>query len=558
MARPARKRFWRFGCLILAVIVLAGAGAGWWFFMRPKPKPEKTYTVKKGAIAVSVRESGFLEPYGKVEIKSKASGRILKLTLEAGDRVTSGQLIAQVDSVETESSVNMVRNQVRAAESRARVGGISANLQRVESPVTQEQAELALKQSQLRVQQLRRDLETQPALTAASLAQAESAATNARTQLETLTEVTHPQARIEAEGAVRDAQTARTEAANQAARAASLYQKGFYAQRDVDASQTALSAAENRLKQAQQRLSTLTTQQTAERRTAETRLREAEATLAQAKALAERDALKRLELDRELAVLRDAELRVKLARNGMAQIPIRQEQALQSQADAAASRSQLKEAMNRLSETTIRAPMDGVITQRYIESGELVTSATAGVTGGTPLVQIADLSRMKIRLQLNEVDTARILPGLPVEVRLDAVQNALFRGVIRKVAPASLPVDQTGGVVKFLIEVVIDNPDKRMKPGMSAKCRILVDERKNTLVLPLEAVTLKGAGKGEVLLVTRPAQGKTPAQVTKKTVKTGLRNDTEVEILSGLSAGQTVQRPKYTGPAMRQFEFGPN
>ncbi len=331
MARPARKRFWRFGCLILAVIVLAGAGAGWWFFMRPKPKPEKTYTVKKGAIAVSVRESGFLEPYSKVEIKSKASGRILKLTLEAGDRVTSGQLIAQVDSVETESSVNMVRNQVRAAESRARVGGISANLQRVESPVTQEQAELALKQSQLRVQQLRRDLDTQPALTAASLAQAESAATNARTQLETLTEVTHPQARIEAEGAVRDAQTARTEAANQAARAASLYQKGFYAQRDVDASQTALSAAENRLKQAQQRLSTLTTQQTAERRTAETRLREAEATLAQAKALAERDALKRLELDRELAVLRDAELRVKLARNGMAQIPIRQEQALQSQ-----------------------------------------------------------------------------------------------------------------------------------------------------------------------------------------------------------------------------------
>src|SRR5262249_19077069 len=143
------------------------------------------------------------------------------------------------------------------------------------------------------------------------------------------------------------------------------------------------------------------------------------------------------------------------------------------------------------------------VTKRYIEAGELVTSGVSSFSSGTPIVQIADLSRMLVRLTVNEVDVYKIRADQPVEIRIDGAKGELFHGRVSKVAPAA--VDAAGaaqgggggwsegqGVVRFAVEIVVDRPDPRLRPGMTAKCTVVVARRRGVVRLPLDAV--KGDG----------------------------------------------------------------
>src|SRR5207302_9779740 len=105
---------------------------------------------------------------------------------------------------------------------------------------------------------------------------------------------------------------------------------------------------------------------------------------------------------------------------------------------------------------------------------------------GTPSLQVSDLSRMLVKISVNEVDVQKIRPDLPVEITIDAARGVVFRGRITRVAPAALgsgsasgenpQAQQPGsrGVIRFAVEVTVDHPDSRLKPGMSAKCAIVV------------------------------------------------------------------------------------
>jgi len=252
-------------------------------------------------------------------------------------------------------------------------------------------------------------------------------------------------------------------------------------------------------------------------------------------------------------------MRLKLAEANRVQLPVREKEVLQAQAAVEQLQSALKEARTRLADTTIRAPMSGVVTQRYIESGELVTSGVATFSSGMPLVQIADLSRMRIKLQVNEVDIGKVQVGQKVEIRLDALRDEVFEGRVRKVAPASSVTQQGapgGAVIKFPVEVEIEKPDPRMKPGMSAKCRIIVERRQNVLRLPKEALQFVDASTARVSVVHREVvNGKTVDKNETRTVKTGLRGDAFVEILSGLKEGEKVRPQPFTGPKRQQFEM---
>jgi HlyD family secretion protein len=237
-----------------------------------------------------------------------------------------------------------------------------------------------------------------------------------------------------------------------------------------------------------------------QRADAEARVKQAKAALEQARAQAKRDELRQKEVEAARAALEDARTRLKLAEANRVQLPMRQKEVQQAQATVEQLQSALKEARTRLADTIIRAPMSGVVTQRYIESGELVTSGVATFSTGMPLVQIADLSRMRIKLQVNEVDIGKVKVGQKVEIRLDALRDEVFEGRVRKVAPASAAPQQGapgGAVIKFPVEVEIERPDPRMKPGMSAKCRIIVERRENVVRLPKEALQFVDASYRE-------------------------------------------------------------
>lgn len=554
-----RIRLLLFGCLPL--ILLTGYG-GWRLYgwMRKSPIPPRLIAVARGDVEVIVSESGVLEPLRKVEVKSKIAGRILSLNVEAGDVVREGQLVAQIDPMEVEANLRQTEAQLRAARARLEQARLLSGYQQEDTASQIQQARNAVRTAELRYQQVLRDVQTQPEITQAALDQAEASYQSATDNLNLLIKVTHPQLRTDAQAAVNDARAQRDEARRQLDRQKQLLAKGFVSQREVDLAATQLTSAEARLQQVEQRLQTLEEQLRLQRAEAEARVKQAKATLEQARAQAKRDELRLQEVQSAYAALEDARQRLKLAEASRVQLPVRQKDVLQAQAAVEQLQSALREARTRLSDTTIRAPMGGVITQRYIESGELVTSGVATFSSGMPLVQIADLSRMRIKLQVNEVDISKIKVGQKVEVRLDAVPGEVFDGYVRKVAPASAAGAQGqpgfGAVIKFPVEVEIANPDPRMKPGMSAKCRIIIAQRKNVLRLPKEALQLADASTAKVNVVHRQQiNGRVVDKNETRTVKTGLRGDTFVEILSGLKEGDQVKPQPFKGPKRQQFEI---
>jgi len=547
-----------FGCL--PFLVLLGA-AGWWGYSwlnKPAPPP-RLVEVSRGDVEIIVAESGVLEPLRKVEVKSKIAGRILSLDVEAGDVVHTGQLIARIDPVEVESSLRQTEAQLRAAIARLEQAKLLSGYQPADTAAQIEQARNAVRTAEIRYQQALREAQTQPEVTQAAIEQAEASYQSAIDNLNLLLKVTHPQLRTDAQAAVDEARAQRDDARRQLERQKQLLAKGFVSQREVDLATTQLTAAEARLQQAEQRLQTLEEQLRLQRAEAESRVKQAKATLDQARAQAKRDELKLREVETARAALEDARMRLKLAEAIRVQLPVREKEVLQAQAAVEQLQSALKEARTRLADTTIRAPMSGVVTQRYIESGELVTSGVATFSSGMPLVQIADLSRMRIKLQVNEVDIGKVQVGQKVEIRLDALRDEVFEGRVRKVAPASSVTQQGapgGAVIKFPVEVEIEKPDPRMKPGMSAKCRIIVERRQNVLRLPKEALQFVDASTARVSVVHREVvNGKTVDKNETRTVKTGLRGDAFVEILSGLKEGEKVRPQPFTGPKRQQFEM---
>ncbi|MCS6830484.1 MAG: efflux RND transporter periplasmic adaptor subunit [Armatimonadota bacterium] len=553
-----RARLLLFGCLPLLILL---GGAGWWGYrlVSKAAPPPRLVEVSRGDVEIIVAESGALEPLRKVEVKSKIAGRILSLDVEAGDVVREGQLIARIDPVEVEASLRQTEAQLRAALARLEQARLLSGYQPADIAAQIEQARNAVRTAEIRYQQALREAQTQPEVTQAALEQAEATYQAAVDNLNLLLKVTHPQLRTDAQAAVNEARAQRDDARRQLERQKGLLAKGFVSQREVDLAATQLTAAEARLQQAEQRLQTLEEQLRLQKADAESRVKQAKAALDQARAQAKRDELRQQEVETARAALDDARMRLKLAEANRVQLSVREKEVQQAQASVEQLQSALKEARTRLADTVIRAPMSGVVTQRYIESGELVTSGVATFSSGMPLVQIADLSRMRIKLQVNEVDIGKVRVGQKVEIRLDALRDEVFEGRVRKVAPASAVAQQGapgGAVIKFPVEVEIEKPDPRMKPGMSAKCRIIVERRQNVLRLPKEALQFVDASTAKVSVVHRQmVDGKAVDKNETRTVKTGLRGDAFVEILEGLKEGEKVRPQPFTGPKRQQFEM---
>jgi HlyD family secretion protein len=256
-----------------------------------------------------------------------------------------------------------------------------------------------------------------------------------------------------------------------------------------------------------------------------------------------------------------ARVALERARALRSEVDVRDAEVVAARASVTQLENSLAEVETQLRDTVLRAPMAGVVTRRYVEVGELVTSGIQTFSSGTPLMQIADLSRMQVRVQVNEVDVARLRAGQRARIELDASRGASLAGRVTAVAPAAAaPAGSqgqagsaaggggSGGIVRFEVKIDILHSDPRLRPGMSANVDIITGERNRVLALPLEAVDLAGSR------VKRRVAG--PPVDTL--VKLGLRGDAEVEIVSGLREGDQVFPARYTGPPRRRIQFGPD
>jgi len=133
----------------------------------------------------------------------------------------------------------------------------------------------------------------------------------------------------------------------------------------------------------------------------------------------------------------------------------------------------------------VTAPMAGVVIKKGVELGETVTSGVSSFNAGTVLFTVADLKSLIIRVNLNEVDIAKVHVGQPVRVTLDAYPQKVFTGKVSFVAPSAELVEK---IKVFKIEVTLDELGEAFKTGMSANVEILGEKRDKAVSIPLEAL----------------------------------------------------------------------
>ena len=556
-----------FGCFPLVLLVAAGL---WWGLgrgskgARGAALPDRIETVNRGEVAIKVTETGTLAPLRSVEVKSKVAGRVTRLLADEGARVRAGQLLVLIDPTEINSQVAQMQAQMDAARARFRQSERGALYQADQTGTGITQAEEGLRVAQARLAQARTELRVQPVRTRSEIAQAEAALASAKSSLALLQGATQPQAAIAASGGLDEAEAALAEARANVARNERLLAKGFVAQQALDSAKTQMAAAVSRRDQAKSRQDLLASQNALEVAQARNRVAEARATLDRAQA--ERATETRSDDVRSAeAAVRQARAQLLSARSSGRQNLMRLDDVAQARAQVTQLENSLREIAVRQNDTRLLAPMSGVVTRRYVEEGELITSGVSAFSAGQAVLQIADLSRMRVTLSVNEVDVQRLRPGQAAEIAVDGARGVTFAGHVRKVAPAAQGAGGSndaaaraaagnGGVIRFAVEVLLDRPDARLRPGMSARCTVLIARRKNALRLPVACV--KGDGKNAAVEVLTPGGDPKTPQFTKRTVTAGLRGDSHVEIVSGLKEDDKVKQTPFSGPPRKGLNIG--
>jgi HlyD family secretion protein len=143
-------------------------------------------------------------------------------------------------------------------------------------------------------------------------------------------------------------------------------------------------------------------------------------------------------------------------------------------------------AKQRLEDATVTAPVGGTVIERTVSQGMVITGATGNsATGGTTLLKMADLTRVRMRAQFNETDIGQIRSGQPAVVIVDAYPDRRFQGAVEKIEPQAVVVQ---GVTMFPTLITLSNLDGALKPGMNGEVQVQIDIRPQVLSVPNDAI----------------------------------------------------------------------
>ena len=205
------------------------------------------------------------------------------------------------------------------------------------------------------------------------------------------------------------------------------------------------------------------------------------------------------------------------------------------------SKISLKSGQKALEDYNITAPISGTVITKNVEVGDKIDSSNAKEA----LMVVADMSKMKFTISVDELEIEDISLGQTAVVDADALPGVTFNGVVTAIASEGTVSGQ--GVTTYDVEIVIDEPGNLM-PGMNVNANIVVSEIKNVLNIPEEALNKAADGKATVYVKTEktPKDAKFPDGYEEKEIEYGASNGTVVEIKSGLSEGDTIVYMQYT------------
>jgi HlyD family secretion protein len=444
---------------------------------------EYTVVASESTLAVEIEASGTVQPQQTVNISPKTPGRLLKLFVEQGDVVKQGDPIAVMENQELLADGMQSQAQLQAAiaqfeEAQAKI------------PAELNQLEAQVNQAMTRVAQAR-----------AQFASAEERLKQAQARIPRDIDQLRAQLRA-AESRLKLAETRRN-------RNRTLLEEGAISQDQYDelsneyfSAQAAVFEALSRLESAKTTASPEVQQIQADMAQLQGAIAEAEQGLrAQKAALQQREDTASEELDR-------------------------------LKASAAAAEAQLKRSQIVYQDTFIRAPFDGIITQKFATVGAFVTPTTsASSTASATSTSIVALAKgLEIVAKVPEVDISTLRAGQPVDITADAFPNKVFEGRVIRVAPEAI-VDNN--VTSFEVTIGLVTGQNQLRSKMNADVVFKGQSLENALTVPTVAIVTLG-GKTGVMV---PDEENNPEF---QPVTIGLVLDDETQILSGIERGQRV------------------
>lgn len=152
-----------------------------------------------------------------------------------------------------------------------------------------------------------------------------------------------------------------------------------------------------------------------------------------------------------------------------------------ARAEVVRAQVSVEESRIAMEDTDVRAPITGTIIAKNVERGQVISSPTRDVGGGTVLLKMADLALVQVRTLVDETDIGKIRPGLRATVTVDAYPNQPFQGEILKIEPQA---ETLQNVTMFPVLVRIDNRNGLLKPGMNADVELHIGRRDDVLAVP--------------------------------------------------------------------------
>lgn len=263
-------------------------------------------------------------------------------------------------------------------------------------------------------------------------------------------------------------------------------------------------------------------------------LRQAQIVHARRKALFDVDAAAKAELDEA-----DASLATTRAEVAVLQAQIRQ------------ATISMDTARVNLGYARIAAPMDGVVTAVLVEEGRTVNAAQSAPT----LIRLSKLDRVLVKAQISEADVVRVRPGLPVYFTILGEPARRHEATLRSIEPSTV-TDQADATTRTATSSSssttsaiyynglfdVPNPDGKLRMAMTAQVSIVLDKVDNALVIPASALGRfdRKTGQHEVRVLEGPADDPAAQKVVSRSVKVGLNNRVQAQVLEGLAEGDRV------------------
>ena len=542
---------------VVMVLVIAGLGIGLTTRGKDNDKiPQKTEIAKRDELVVKISASGNLEALVSVEVKSNVEGEIDKLYVEEGDFVEKGQMLLQIDD-------EQIREEMKQAE--ANVSAAQAQLEQSKRSLTikGKQLESDLQQQRDSVLQAQTSYNVAKATTLQQVSQQEIDIQNTKEALEQdkislrQAEIALKQAELtlsEVEQAETAAKVDLDNADSELKRTQELFEKKYVPKKSLEDAQASYANSLNRYQTAQKRVLSQKETVKSQKESIDGRKRAVqmrETTLKfEEQNLGLLKQTRAAQEEQSATQLRIAETRLKqLEDNINDEKDISQFSLEGTKANLLRTQSTLNNQNERLGWTSIVAPMSGIVINLEIEEGEIVTSGRSAFSQSPPIMQIVDLSQMVVKTSINEVDMEKLKLGQKAEIQIRAYPDRVYNGEVREVSPSGQPRDN---IIYFEVVIAVLGSPEELRPGMTADVDIIVLEKKDVLLLPIEAVKSereRGAeGRSDrryYVMLAPKGEGRDSAkngsaEGTKTYVEVGEQNDMQIEILSGLSEGDQV------------------